>query len=91
MGTLTATASMRDWHKSGWVIKASHILAVVEAPPPPPTPPGELRESLDDETYREELEDMTAAGQALEDYDASGAGGTSSYSEYRARRLESES
>ena len=91
MGTLTASASMRDWHKSGWVIKASHILAGVETPPPPPTPPGELRESLDDEAYREEIEDIAAAKRALEDYEASGLGGTSSYSEYRAQRLGTES
>ena len=91
MGTLTATVSMRDWHESGWVITASHVLAFVESPPPPPTALGELRENLDDEDYQEEAEDIAAARQVLEEYEATGIGGTSSYSEYRSQRLGTES
>ena len=90
MGATTATASMKDWHKSGWVITASHVLAVVEAPPPPATAPGELRE-VADEDYYETIEDLAVAKEALEEYEASGVVETTPYSEYRAQRLGSDS
>lgn len=90
MGAPTATASMKDWHKSGWIITASHVLVVVEAPPPPPTAPGELRE-VSSKDYYEVIEDIVVAKEALEEYEASGVVGTAPYSEYRARRLGTES
>lgn len=90
MDTLTATASMRDWHRSGWVITASHVPAVVEAPPPPPTAPDELRQIAEGD-YHEVTEDLAVARQALEDYDSSDIGDTTPYSEYRAQRLGTDS
>lgn len=86
MGAKTATASMEDWHKSGWVITASHVPTVIEAPPPRSTAPGELRD-LPNEDYGEFIEDSAIAKQASEEYEATGIDDTIPYSEYRARRL----
>ena len=41
----------------------------------------------DPETQRELIEDLAAANQALEEYEAQGIDGTTSYTEYRAKRL----
>ena len=90
MGALTVTASMKDWHNSGWVISASHILAVLETPPPPPTALGELMERPD-EVYHELLEDLALAKQASEEYKAKGVDNTIPYSEYRTQRLGTDS
>ena len=41
----------------------------------------------DNETHHELAEDLAIAEQALEEYDARGIEGTTSYNEYRAKRL----
>ena len=41
----------------------------------------------DPEAHRELIEDIALAERALEEYDAQGIEGTTSYSEYRAKRL----
>jgi hypothetical protein len=82
---------MADWFNSEWTIKASHVLAVVEIPPPPPAALGEFTENPDVEVSQEVIEDLATAEQALDDYATTGIGDTSPYSEYRARRLGTDS
>lgn len=41
----------------------------------------------DPEAYHELVEDLAIAERALEEYDAQGIEGTTSYNEYRAKRL----
>ena len=41
----------------------------------------------DPEAHRELIEDLDAADQALEEYEAQGIEGTTTYNEYRANRL----
>ncbi len=41
----------------------------------------------DPEAHRELIEDLAAADQALEEYEAQGLEGSTNYTEYRAKRL----
>ena len=100
MTTLTATTSMQHWVSSGWTITSGHILGVME-PPPPPTATGDILEEwgmpadalsggfelVGPEVYDELIIDLVTAQQALDEYDAQGIEGTTSYNEYRAKRL----
>ena len=100
MTALTATTSMENWVSSGWTITSGHILGVMESPPPP-TATGDILEEwgfpldavgggfelVGAETYDELIEDLILARQALEEYDARGIVGSTSYGEYRAKRL----
>ena len=45
-------------------------------------------DTKDPEEHRELIEDLAIADQALAEYDARGIEGTTSYNEYRVRRLE---
>ena len=44
-------------------------------------------DTRDPESHRELAEDLAVADQAVEEYEAQGVDGTTSYNEYRAKRL----
>ena len=103
MYAMSTNTSTDTWVNSGWAISPGHALNVVDVPPPPAShglvpdlfqsePPlgGDLR-VLDLDEYLELLEDVTEAQKAAEEYGARGIEGTIAYSEYRDKRLGSES
>ena len=94
--TPTTSSSMKDW-MPGWSIAPCHVLAgYAELTSPSPVAAADISNEWDasqaESLWAQELlEDHEAAEKALEQYEASGIEGTIPYSEYRARRLGSES
>ena len=103
MNALTDSASMKDWYnRSTWTIYPGHVAGLEGQSPPSavetydrieewdplidtPWGRGEL---VSGDEYEELVDDLATAQRALEEYEDRGIEGTTSYSEYRADRLE---
>lgn len=103
MSALTDSASMKDWYsRSVWTISPGHVIGLEGQSPPsametydcigewnplPDTPRGGV-ELVSQDEYEELVDDLATAQRALEEYEDKGLECTTSYSEYRADRLE---
>ena len=99
MPVTSANTSMTSWTGSGWVIYSGHDLGIIDTPPPraadksvvevgfPQDFVADMPQVLEPEEYFEFLGDLSVALEAEEEYDIRGIEGSTTYTEYRDRRL----
>ena len=93
MFTMSATTDMNEWTRSGWVFSPGHHVGIVDSPPPQAAEEflEEVLQGVDPEEFSELLEDTLLARDAEGEYGTRGVESCISYTEYRNKRLGSNS